>query len=268
MSDEKLDALLRSWGEADFADDVGRDCPPLSVLWYHEADGRDLGDQADHVAGCGRCARRRGLIRAELARAKVPRVLRMPVRSPVRWGGGALALAASIALAFVLWPQAEQPSLEDQIAVLWRYGFAEDDNGASRGAESTGVAPPLAGGVEPEVDAMPEWVAGVRADPDVRSALEALSDNEVEILSASRAGEITLDPDTGLNLSPDFDAPTARTEGLLNWIERDRQTIDQVVEALLRHLPDASQSDRAAVRQAVNRRRATQVFGRLNHSAP
>ncbi|MEE9293917.1 MAG: hypothetical protein V3W34_02985, partial [Phycisphaerae bacterium] len=69
MPEPNLDELLRKWAEAEAAIDIGRDCPPLSILWYHQTEGQELAQHAEHVATCPRCQKRLDFIRTELAKA-------------------------------------------------------------------------------------------------------------------------------------------------------------------------------------------------------
>ena len=63
MDQERLEQLLRQWGEAEEASDPARNCPPFPTIYSHQIEGKPLGKYEDHVNSCKRC--QRGLVIAQ-----------------------------------------------------------------------------------------------------------------------------------------------------------------------------------------------------------
>ena len=247
-----LDDLLQKWAEAERAGDIGQDCPDLSVLFYHATEGQHLGEHSDHVAACPRCRKRLDLIHRELAQARGLRVLGVPVPRPVRWAGGVLALAASIALVFALWPE---PTPEDHVAVFAPFAYAPPDDATMRGeGVSTSQPDDATGG-------MPDWVAQVLADEQVKQAIDDQEGDRLRLRYELGTGRLIFDPDRGLILAPDREKDSARDQVLEGLVTRDRQATDRIVDALIRLLPEASEKNRPAIRRALNDWRAVHDFG-------
>ncbi len=250
-----LDSLLKKWSQAELATDVARDCPPVSVLWYHECENESLGQYAEHVSTCVRCEKRLTLIRKELTEAHGlqsvgRRRSERPTRRvrPVLFKIGVLAAAASIAVVFIIYPSANDKSFDNQIAVFSRLADAARSGGATRGDAGEPIT-----GDSPD---QPAWVTQALADPQVESPLKELSANVPPIMSGLCNGELALDAEGRVSATP-----IARDKELLDMPGRERCAIDTLVDALLRHLPGATESDRPAVRRALLRWRAINDFG-------
>ena len=122
MSESELEQLIKDWYQGLGAEGEElrlaptADCPPLTRLWRHVAEGHPLEEYADHVAECGRCRRVCEIIKREHARAAIapPAAGRRAFR-PMYAAGGLLAAAACIALLVISWPQ---PSFDTKIAAF------------------------------------------------------------------------------------------------------------------------------------------------------
>ena len=251
MPNPNLNDLLKRWAESEAATDAATDCPPISVLYYHETEDQDLGQYTDHVATCKRCQKRLTLIRTELTRARdvQPAVLRLS--SAMRWGGGALALAASVALVFVLWPSANGGPFDAQVAAFANYAYRS-------GLETRGDGTPSN---QPLAEAPEEWITEMLGTKQAHDALGDRFISDGLILGELRSGGLVLDADGLPAVAPNIDVGTARGQDLADLIEEDRDATERMVDALVRALPEASEKDRTALRRALNRWRAKNVFG-------
>ena len=220
MPNPNLNDLLKRWAESEAAADAATDCPRVSVLYYHETESEDLGQYTDHVATCKRCQKRLTLIRTELTRARgvQPAVLRLS--SAMRWGGGALALAASVALVFVLWPSANGGPFDAQVAAFANYAYRSGLQTRGAGTASN----------QPLAEAPEEWITEMLG---TKQAHDALGDRFIIdglILGELRSGGLVLDADGLPVVALNVDDATARTEGLTDLIEEDRDATERIVE--------------------------------------
>ncbi len=247
-----MDDLLKKWAAAERAGELGKDCPELSVLFYHVTEGRHLDEHADHVAACPRCRKRLDLIRRELARLRGLRVLGVQVRRPVRWAAGFLALAASIALVFALWPE---PSYEAPVAVFARFAYLRPDDATLRGGGTSTARP------GDSIAGMPDWVRQVLADEQVKQALREQKSVSGKIRLELRYERLLFDQDLGLTVAPGVDRDSDHGRLLGDWVMRDRKATERIVDAIIQHLPGATETDRSAIRRALNDWRAAEDFG-------
>lgn len=252
MQDPDLDKLLRKWATAEADADATRDCPTLSILWYHESDGQDLGQHAEHVPDCPRCQKRLALIRTELAHTRGLRVVGGGRRAFIPTMLKVGAVAASIALVFTLWSTADAVSFDADIALFASSAYSIPDAGATRGHTATPSAT-----VEPELD----WVAQALSDESVQAAVTSQRETLGEILFELSAVRLTFDAERGLAVAPTIDEPTARALGLFDFVTTDREATERIVDALVRTLPGASPDHRSALRRALYNWRMKNVFG-------
>ena len=254
MPDKRsMDDLLKKWTEAERAGDIGRGCPELSVLFYHVTEGQHLGEHSDHVTACPRCRKRLDLIHREVAQARGLRVLGVPVRRPVRWAGGVLALAASIILVFALWPE---PTPDAKVAIFAPFAYAWPDDATMRG-EGTSPSQPA----DP-TQGMPDWVVQVLSDEQVKAAIDEQRARSGKVMYELRTtGRLMFDQDGGLTIAPDVDRDSEIGQRLDVLVTRDRQATERIVDALIRFVPEATRKNRSAVRRALNHWRATDLFG-------
>lgn len=255
MSEPNIDHLLKEWDEAERAGEIGKDCPDLSVLLSHVTEGRDLAEHHSHVTDCPRCQKRLDLIHGELAQAGRLRVLGVPVRRSMAWAGGALALAASIALVVVLLPE---PTIDAQVAVFARFGYAWADDATMRGE---GTSPSQ---LNDMTAGIPDWVAQVLSDEQVQAAIDKQKGDWAKVMHGLRAVQpprLMFDQDGGLTIAPHIDKDSDLGQQLDVLVTRDRQTTERIVDAIIRLVPRASEENRPAIRTALDSWRAKNLFG-------
>lgn len=256
MSETDLEQLIANWYQRQGAEDEKRlpaptaNCPPLTRLWRHVAEGHPLDEYQDHVERCERCRRLCEIIEREHDRVVVaaPPAGRRPLVR-IYAGGGLLAAAACIALLVVSWPQ---PSSDADIAA-----FMDRAYGITSPVRGDGEEAPTA-----EAPQQPAWLTATLADPGVQRALVTHAETGPIILLELDQGWLRIDPDGRLALAGGVDeAAPARRDRLADLIQEDRAACEAVVEALVRHLPGATPKDRAGLAQALNRWRVEYVFG-------
>ncbi len=255
MTEPDLERLIGEWyqrdslGGAELRLTPSADCPPLTRLWQHHAEEQPLGEYEEHVERCDRCRRLGGMMVRERGRSVVAVGARGRGR---RWqyvAGPALAAAACVAFLFVGWPQRD---LAADVAAFAERAYAPIGVSSMRGGESEATS---------EGDeADPAWLAGVLTDPVVIDATDTQEDEAGDLLLEIGWNRIRVDRDGRLTISPNVDDPTLRAE-LAAMIDRDTRATEQIVDVLLRYLPGASEKDRLAVRRAIARSRAKNVFG-------
>ncbi|MEE9293565.1 MAG: hypothetical protein V3W34_01175, partial [Phycisphaerae bacterium] len=170
------------------------------------------------------------------------------------WGTrlGVLAAAASIALVFTLWPAAESRSFDAEIALFAGVAYNHVSHPVTRGEGGSSAE---------DARSTPPWLAQVLADQRAQAAIADQRDNENMIRLELNDGRLTLDAQSRLAVAPTIDEAAARAEGLFDLIARDQDATDRIVDALTRALPDVSESNRRRLKEALNRWRATNVFG-------
>ncbi len=168
------------------------------------------------------------------------RRLRMVLRfSPV------LAAAACVMLLVTTWSAS---SIERDVGRFLDYEDPRDRT-AVRGDSPEALA---------ELEAPPHWIASALAEPGVADALAEMDMNEPRLLSAMTHEWIIL---TAGRWSLAAGLTEEQALPLRRIIERDHEAVELVVDALVRHLPGADEHDREAIRQALAKRRAKDVFG-------
>lgn len=287
-----LDKLLKRWSAADAADDTARDCPPLPLLWYHVSEGDDLDPYTAHVPECPRCQHRLTILRAELAKAGAPL---LPSKSGERTvtsngldragapllrgkGGGrtkmpgtlgerrktipfllaASALAASIVLVVLLPTAPEVPSFVPLLNEFAEQVYSLPPDSPMRGVNRPPFNPGAPGTRQAERSSLDRLLA----DQRIIAALADQERFELEIRMELNNERLILDPDGRPTLAPTIDEATARR--LTDLLAKDRAATERLVDALLQALPDASESDRPALRRTLARYRAKAVFGIQN----
>ncbi len=275
-----------------------RACPPVSDLWLHASEAKPLNTHEAHLQDCPRCRKHLQLIRRELEgttpstadrtagpqgaagfsprgitgatgdlpasamsdqgaagfspRDAAPAKSVQPYRFPIVWIAGGLAVAASLTLLVLIWPELTRDTgrFGSQIAMVFN---AVDLHGSSqpRGAEGDRAFPAAD---------QPEWLQSLRSD---RAAAQAFSEHvllEPTLFTEYSAGRLQL-RDNRLHLAPKIDEQSFKGRQLIEWLKQDNELCEKIVDALIRHLPDASENNRAQIRSALDHWRANQVFG-------
>ncbi len=283
MADPRLDNFLKQWAEHEALGDAGKDCPAVSVLWLHATQDQPLGEHEAHVQDCARCRKRLDLIHSELeASAPVlvgdtvtsqraagfPSGLSLRVedslrdlpgekiaptrRFPIVWLTGALAAAACLTLLVLNWQQESTDSerFAPQIALLFS---APDPQGAPifRGPND---APPTTPGDSGG------WLQALLDDEQAEEALSDLVFSGQILLQGQQTGRIVV-IDGRPTIAPHAGLAPAKRERLARQLKADDDACERIVDALIRHLPDATENDRADLRRALDRWRAKKVFG-------
>jgi len=253
MTETDLEQLIANWYQRHGVEDERRlpaataDCPPLTRLWRHVAEGHPLDEYQDHVGQCDRCRRLCAIIEREREATAAAERKRPLVR--IYAGGGLLAAAASIALLVVSWPQ---PSFDAEVAAFMYQAYEITSPVRGDGEEAPAAEAPQ----------QTAWVTAALADPGVQDALATHDWTEGLILHELRQGRLRIDPDGRLALADGVGETTpARRDRVLRFIQEDRAACETIIDALVRHVPGATPKDRARLERAFNRRRAKRVFG-------
>ena len=294
MSEKDLEKLIADWWPRLGAESgkalpgPTQECPPLTRLWRHLAQGEPLAEYEDHVGQCDRCRRLSEIIEQSVApvssrcpgdAAGAPSVSgagdgfvpsrHRGLRRSVYAAAGLLA-AACITLVFVSWPQ---PSFEPVIAEFMDQADEMGDS-ALRGqaeepptgdASQTGRSGQQTRRLRGAADAQ-AWITAALNDPSVQEALVTHAKTEGIVRLARSEGRLRIAPDGRIALAEGLDEATVERLGLHGLIEEDRAACETIVEALMRHVPGARPRDRARIAQALNHWRAENVFRR--HGLP
>jgi hypothetical protein len=251
MADPRLDNLLKQCAEHEALGDPGKDCPAVSVLWLHATEDQPLGDHDAHVQDCARCRKRLELIHCELQLETVPTASRPTVfRLPMI--AGALAAAACLTLLVLNW----QLESTDSGGFYGRVARYLDDAGSA--------ARPILRGPNDAPTTTPGdtdvWVQALRDDKQAEQALSDRDYYEKILLQQREKGRIVV-IDGRPTIAPDAVMKPAKRETLTRQLEDDDDACERIVDALIRHLPDATENDRAELRRALDCWRAKRVFG-------
>jgi hypothetical protein len=259
MTERDLERMIGDWYRRDSARGEelralpSADCPPLTRLWQHHAEGRPLDEHEHHVERCDRCRRLRQIIERQHAPSTTTTVTSataLPGRSRA-WlfvAGPTLAAAACLALFVVSW---SQPDLDANVAVFAERAYLSFGATPMRGDEGEAAT---------EGDeADPAWLARMLADPAVVEAITVQGDGDASLALWTGKGLVHVDRDGRLTMASDIEDLTTRTR-VATLIDENRRATEQIVDALMRYLPGASQKDRPTVQRSVNRWRAKNVF--------
>ena len=269
MSETDLEQLIADWyrrlgsDEAPLGLTPTAECPPLTLLWRHVAEGQSLEQHEHHVGQCERCRRLCEIIEREHERTSVPVALaaRRTLRR-VYAAGGLLAAAACLALIFVGWPQ---PSFDAEVAAFFEQagGLVSPVRGEAETGRSGGHAGQL-----PEEDGRSgqqtrhlPWITTVLNEPAAQDALAVHAETERTNLYELSRGHLLIDADGRLAIADGVHEDDVQGLGLTKLVEDDHAACQAIVDALVRHLPDAPERHRPALRRALDRWRAENVFG-------
>lgn len=255
MTQADLEQLIKDWylshgGEKGELRLTATDnCPPLTRLWRYVAEDYPLEEYEEHVAQCERCRRLCEIMRREHTRAPAIASPVIRFRRGIYTAGGVLAAAACIALIIFNWPQ---PSFEPEGRV---FAFAEHAFSSPSTVRGEPGEAPSAGEPQP-----PAWITAALAEPAVKEAVNVLVGTQPIILLEIHEGRLRIDADGRVVISDTVDEATADTRDLTGLIERDQAACEKTIDALIEHLPGATEKDRARLMQSFNRWRAREVF--------
>ncbi len=259
MSDKDLQDLIREWYHGDASPEAERlltptpGCPPLPILWRHHAQGEPLGEYEQHVAACERCHRLGDIIVAKFhasGLATRPKYIKRANPPRGRWVVGLAACAACIGLVFLLSDDlGRDDALTAQAQIFWDIAFAGGPE-AVRGEATAGEA----------VAEPPEWIARALADGELRQAIDDLDQLDGQLNLPLSEGDMLFREHRPV-LAEQVDPQTRQGQNLVDLLRRYESACDKIVELLIRHLPDASENDRADLRKALDSWRAKEVFG-------
>lgn len=233
--------------------DVGRSCPPLSELWRHVDEDRPASRYEAHLQTCPRCQKHLQLLQRELRETPWQHHGRS-IRSLIPFITGGLAIAACVAALLMFYAQ-RRPAQPDRFGTELAFVFdavKHVEQSQLRGEEGETAVP---------FEGHPQWLQNLVTD---REALEILSERgryEFTLQPAYANGQLEFH-DGRLRLAPEVDPISEAGQHLVHVLTQDNETCDQIVTVLLRHLPNASESNRAELRKALDRWRAENVFGK------
>ncbi len=104
------------------------------------------------------------------------------------------------------------------------------------------------------------WLQALRDDEQAEQAVSDRVAGEAILLQERDKGRIAI-VDGRPTIAPDAVLKPAKRQRLTGQLKEDDDVCERIVDALIRHLPDASEHDRADLRRALDRWRATEVFG-------
>ncbi len=259
MSEEDLQELIRQWYHGDASQKAERlltptpGCPSLPLLWRHHAQDEPLGEYAQHVAACERCHRLGDIITAKLhgpGSATRSKYIKRANPPRGRWVAGLVACAACVGLAFLLLDDlGRDDALTAQAEIFWEIAFADEPE-AVRGEYKSSEAPAE----------LPEWIAQALDDDELSQAVDDLDQLDDQLVLPLSERKIRIKRGRFV-LSRDVDPLSKHGEMLHAQLRRYDSACDKIVGLLIRHLPDASQKDRADLRRALDHWRAKEVFG-------
>ncbi len=279
MTESDLEQLIAEWYQRPGPEQQrltsSSDCPPLTRLWSHVADGQPLDEYEGHVEGCERCIRLREIMEHEHDQATIaagaggqgaPFLAKRGVadrhreRGPGRsyrpiYAAASLLAAACITLLVIPRP-APVPSLQSGFEefITWAHGEGsatrggDDESTSGRSGQQTRQSPPA-------------WVEATLNTPGVSEALDRRRLKEQTFISELGEGRLRLDADGRLVLADAIDRESNHGKTLLRELEEDRAAGRTIAEALARHIPGASPEDADAIARSLDRWRAKHVFG-------
>lgn len=246
VADLRLDELIRRWYES-LPEGVAPTptCPPLSSIWLHVTEDQPLVGRVDHVDECPHCRLLMAVMQRELDR---PALVAVETKSKiVRWGVAVLAAAACISFVILNIPS---ESVEDRALVAFGALYDSDDS-LQRGPGDVDAVQPA----EEQV-----WLQRLMNDENARDAFSRLRRSEPDIQFDLAEGQIVI-KEGRLLLAPHIDERADKRYKLSKLISDNDRLSDQIVDALIHHIPGASKNDRADLRKALDRWRAIEVFG-------